>query len=75
MNKQQLIEIISQEHGYPKAESERVLNTILAAIKKELKEGNIVRLRNFGTFKARRSRGQIRAKFNGSKNFFKNLLS
>ncbi len=73
MNKQQLIQLISQEHGYPKAESERVLDTILTAIKTELKKGDIVRLRNFGTFQARISHGKVRAKFDDSKNFFKEM--
>ncbi|MBA7491556.1 hypothetical protein ES702_02104 [subsurface metagenome] len=72
MNKQQLINTISREHGYPKAESERILNTILQTIKTELRKGHLVRLRNFGTFQARKSHGKVRAKFDDSKNFFKN---
>jgi len=71
MNKQQLINTISREHGYHKAESERILNTILQTIKIELRKGNLVRLRNFGTFQARKSHGKVRAKFDESKNFFK----
>ncbi len=35
--------------------------------------GRIVRHRNFGTFQAKKSHGQVRAKFDDSKNFFKNL--
>ena len=70
MNKQQLIKRITKEHGYPNAESERILTTILTVIQEELKKGNIVRLRNFGTFKAKKSHGKLRAKFDDSKNFF-----
>jgi len=70
MNRQQLINIISREHGYHKAESERILNTILGTIKTQLRKGNLVRLRNFGTFQARKSYGKVRAKFDDSKNFF-----
>ena len=69
MNRKELIEILYKEHGLPKAFFNSVLDTILDTISRELKKGNLVRLRNFGTFQARHSRGKIRPKFNASKNF------
>jgi len=71
MNKQQLINQISRQHGHTKAETQRILNSILQTIKIELVKGHLLRLRNFGTFRVRKSRGQRRAKFDPSKNFFK----
>jgi len=71
MNVSELSEVISKEHGLPKAFSNRILKTVLNTIRKELKQGHAVRLRNFGTFSARKSHGKLRAKFDDSKNFFK----
>jgi len=71
MNMTDLTEVISKEHGLSKAFSGRILKTVLNSIRKELKQGNLVRLRNFGTFRAQKSHGKIRAKFDDSKNFFK----
>jgi nucleoid DNA-binding protein len=71
MNASELSEAISKEHGLSKAFSNRILKTTLETIRKELKHGNTVRLRNFGTFHARKSHGKLRAKFDDSKNFFK----
>jgi len=70
MNKKELSLVLRREYGFDKAECYRILNTILDTIKEELKKGNLVRLRNFGTFQARKSHGKIRAKFKGSMNFF-----
>ena len=66
-----LTEVISKEHGLSKAFSNRILKTVLNTIRKELKKNRTVRLRNFGTFEARKSHGKKRAKFDDSKNFFK----
>jgi len=71
MNLQQITKIISREYNLPKTLSENILKTILETIRQELKQNHIVRIRNFGTFQARKSHGKLRAKFNDSKNFFK----
>ena len=71
MNVSELSEAISREHGLSKALSNRILKTTLETIRKELKQKHLVRLRNFGTFSARKSHGELRAKFDDSKNFFK----
>ena len=71
MNRKELVEKLYKEHGLPKAFFNSVLDTIFDTISGELKKGNLVRLRNFGTFQARKSHGKIRPKFNPSKNFFK----
>ena len=71
MNMTDLTEVISKERGLSKAFSNRILKTVLNTIRKELKQNRLVRLRNFGTFEARKSHGKLRAKFDDSKNFFK----
>jgi nucleoid DNA-binding protein len=70
MNHRELTEEIRKNHGLSWAESSRILDTVLETIREQLKQGHLVRLRNFGTFQARKSHGKIRAKFNASKNFF-----
>jgi len=71
MNISELIGILSKEHGLSKALSSRILKTIFETIRDQVKQNRIVRLRNFGTFQARKSHGKIRAKFDDSKNFFR----
>ena len=71
MNAKELTEVVSKKQGLSKAFSNRILKTVLNTIRKELKHKRLVRLRNFGTFQARKSHGKIRAKFDDSKNFFK----
>ena len=71
MNIAELTNVISKEHDISKALSNRILKTVLNTIREELKHKRLVRLRNFGTFQARKSHGKIRAKFDDSKNFFK----
>jgi len=70
MNRRELAEVIRKDHGLSWAESSRILETVIETIREQLKQGHLVRLRNFGTFQARKSHGKIRAKFNASKNFF-----
>ena len=70
MNLKELSRILSKEYYLSKTLSNHILNTILKTISTELKQGHIVRLRNFGTFSARKSHGKLRAKFDDSKNFF-----
>jgi nucleoid DNA-binding protein len=71
MNTKGLTRVISLKFGLSKALSGAILKTILQTITSELKSGRLVRLRNFGTFTARKSHGKLRAKFDDSKNFFK----
>ncbi len=55
MNKAQLIEHIAAECKLTKAQTERMLDTTLEAIKKTVKKGDEVKLVGFGTFtKAKR---------------------
>jgi nucleoid DNA-binding protein len=71
MNFKDLTRTISREHNLSQALANSILQTILQTISSELKSGRRVRLRNFGTFQARKSHGKLRAKFDDSKNFFK----
>jgi len=71
MNSKDLARILSKEYHLSQALSNQILQTILKTIVSELKKGNLVRLRNFGTFTARKSHGKLRAKFDDSKNFCK----
>ena len=71
MNSKNLVRILSKEYQLSQNISNQILKTILKTIVSELKKNNLVRLRNFGTFSARKSHGKLRAKFDDSKNFFK----
>jgi len=71
MNSKELARILSKEYHLPQDLTNKILKTILKTIAGELKKGSLVRLRNFGTFSARKSHGKTRAKFEDSKNFFK----
>ena len=71
MNSKELARILSKEYHLSQDLSNQILKTILKTIVSELKKGNLVRLRNFGTFQAKKSHGKLRAKFDDSKNFFK----
>lgn len=73
MNTKGLIRVLASSHGLSKALSRAILTTILKAIATELKQGRLMRLRNFGTFQARKSHGKLRAKFDDSKNFFSKI--
>ncbi len=70
MNQKELTRLLANEYNLPLALAARILETLLTTITAELKKGNLVRLRNFGTFQARKSHGKLRAKFNDSQNFF-----
>jgi len=55
MNKAQLVELIAEQCNLTKAQTERVLDTTLETIKKNVKKGEEVKLVGFGTFaKAKR---------------------
>jgi len=71
MNIKGLARILSKEYNLSQTISNYILKTTLKIIASELKNGHLVRLRNFGTFQARKSHGKLRAKFDDSKNFFK----
>jgi nucleoid DNA-binding protein len=71
MNLKDFIRILSKEYHLSQGLANSILKTILKTIVSELKQGRLVRLRNFGTFSARKSHGKLRAKFDDSKNFFK----
>jgi len=71
MNGEELAEVIASEHGLSKAFSGRILKTALETIRGELKRGGVVRLRGFGTFRAVKSHGKVRAKFGDAEDFFK----
>lgn len=68
MNERELTQVIHKEYGFSKSLSERILKKILGTIAGELAKNTRVRLRNFGTFEIRKSRGAPRVKFNPSKN-------
>ncbi len=71
MNTRELAEVIRKEHGYSKAESHRILDTVLESIRSQIKRGDRVRLRNFGTFKPRKYYDKIHCVFDDSKNFLR----
>lgn len=71
MNQDNLINILSRRYGFPKTLSDKIIRTILNSIVLEIKKGNLVRIRNFGTFVTRMTYGKTRAKFYASKNIFK----
>ena len=73
MNRRELSTRLAKKHGFNMAFAERVVSTVFESIRDEDSRGNRVRIRNFGTFEARPSRGKIRAKFTGSKNLFDEL--
>ncbi len=55
MNKAQLVELIATECKLTKAQTERMLDVTIEAIKKNVKKGDEVKLVGFGTFtKAKR---------------------
>ena len=71
MNQKELINVLANKHGLPKDFAERILKTILNTIIQEVRKTNFVRLRNFGTFQAKRSHRKIRVKFDDSDNIFR----
>lgn len=66
MNFTELYEEISKETRYSKAESRRILLTVLDTIRNEVCQGRVVKIRNFGSFKRYESHGKCRVKFNDS---------
>ena len=60
--------ILFKDHGIPKHFAEDILRTIMSTIVTETEKGNLVRLRNFGTFEMRKSHRKRRLKFSDSEN-------
>jgi nucleoid DNA-binding protein len=71
MNVEDLTTTLAARHGFTKAFASQVLATVLETIRTELKAGRPVKIRNFGTFEARTSYTERRAKFDDSPNFFR----
>lgn len=51
MNKQELIDVLSDETGFTKADANRFLEAYTATVTKALKKGKDIQLVGFGTFK------------------------
>jgi DNA-binding protein HU-beta len=51
MNRNDLAALLVEQHGLSKAESAKVLATMIDAVSAELKKGNTVALAGFGSFK------------------------
>ena len=71
MNLEDLSEALAKRHGFTERFAGRVVRTLIETIRAELKAGGDVRIRNFGTFEARKSHRKRRAKFTASKNFLR----
>lgn len=50
MNKKELVEILAEELGLPKSKCEQMINLLCTTIKEQIKEGNEVKLPQFGSF-------------------------
>lgn len=51
MNKNELIEELSDKTGFTKSDTQKFLNAYIESIQKALRQGNEVQLVGFGTFK------------------------
>jgi nucleoid DNA-binding protein len=71
MNQKELINTLAKEQELPKDFAERILKSMLNTIVSKLKKGDVVRLRNFGTFQIKKSHRKYRVKFDDSDNIFK----
>jgi DNA-binding protein HU-beta len=50
MTKTQLIDSVVEETGFSKVDTNKIINTLLDQISKELKKGHRLTIRGFGTF-------------------------
>jgi len=50
MNKQDLTKILRREYGFSWRDTRGIIDTVLGAMKDELRAGNKITLHNFGTF-------------------------
>ena len=71
MNINELTKVVAKKHGITKAFAGQIVQTVIETIRAEIKDGGMVRIRNFGSFEARESHGKKRAKFEDSENFFR----
>jgi nucleoid DNA-binding protein len=73
MNITEIAEEIAREFGISKAQARRIFDFLLDTIRTELRQGRMVKIRNFGTFKRYETvDGKCIPKFYASKNFFEN---
>ena len=70
MNIEERTSVVAKKHGFTKAFAGRVLGTVVETIRAEVKAGRPVKIRKFGTFRARTFYGETRAKFEDSPKFF-----
>lgn len=70
-NVAELAAVLHQKYGLPKPLALRIIKTFLRAITDNLRSGQLVRLRNFGSFRMRKSHGALRPKFNASPQMLK----
>lgn len=59
MNKAELVEHVAAKHGVEKTQAESILTTILDTIMTSVANGELVRLRDFGTFDAVDSKPRV----------------
>lgn len=57
MNKQDLVAVVADTGGLPRARATEVVDAVLGAIEASLKEGREVRLTGFGTFAVSKRKG------------------
>ena len=59
MNKNELIEELSDKTGFTKSDTQKFLNAYIEAIQKALRKGNEVQLVGFGTFKITNRKARV----------------
>ncbi|MCH9620822.1 MAG: DNA-binding protein HU [Chlamydiia bacterium] len=59
MNKNELIEELSDKTGFTKSDTQKFLNAYIEAIQKALRKGNEVQLVGFGTFKITKRKARV----------------
>ena len=70
MNYEELAETVRKDlRLFTHAEGRRIVESVVEAIRGEVRRGRSVRLRNFGTFSRYKSRSKDRVRFSASKNF------
>lgn len=68
LNQEEFVELLADKHAIPKAWAREILKDVLGIVGGALKQDIRVRLRNFGTWEMREFRGEVRPKFDASKN-------
>lgn len=59
MNKNELIEQLSDKTGFTKVDTQKFLNAYVDVVSKSLKKGNEVQLIGFGTFKVTKRKARV----------------